>query len=105
MASTTNWASVRMNMATQGPVLTSVPKSRLASDFCLGSGWMRSRVVRKVMTKRTTQRSEEHTSELQSLRHLVCRLLLEKKETNPYSYGSPLHAATPPPHASRLSPV
>src|ERR1039458_10691960 len=24
-------------------------------------------------------RSEEHTSELQSLRHLVCRLLLEKK--------------------------
>src|SRR5947199_3485285 len=28
-----------------------------------------------------TARSEEHTSELQSLRHLVCRLLLEKKKT------------------------
>src|SRR5262245_62651346 len=27
------------------------------------------------------ERSEEHTSELQSLRHLVCRLLLEKKKT------------------------
>src|SRR5437899_2172544 len=27
-------------------------------------------------------RSEEHTSELQSLRHLVCRLLLEKKKGN-----------------------
>src|ERR1039458_10050489 len=27
----------------------------------------------------TSLRSEEHTSELQSLRHLVCRLLLEKK--------------------------
>src|SRR5947199_5890293 len=27
-------------------------------------------------------RSEEHTSELQSLRHLVCRLLLEKKKRN-----------------------
>src|ERR1035441_1288413 len=27
-------------------------------------------------------RSEEHTSELQSLRHLVCRLLLEKKTQN-----------------------
>src|ERR1039458_858013 len=27
----------------------------------------------------TLSRSEEHTSELQSLRHLVCRLLLEKK--------------------------
>src|ERR1035438_10587878 len=28
----------------------------------------------------TQDRSEEHTSELQSLRHLVCRLLLEKKK-------------------------
>src|SRR5262245_2856328 len=28
-----------------------------------------------------TLRSEEHTSELQSLRHLVCRLLLEKEKT------------------------
>src|SRR5205814_10588139 len=28
---------------------------------------------------RKRRRSEEHTSELQSLRHLVCRLLLEKK--------------------------
>src|SRR5258705_5336961 len=28
------------------------------------------------------KRSEEHTSELQSLRHLVCRLLLEKKNIN-----------------------
>src|SRR5437899_4678442 len=27
-----------------------------------------------------SDRSEEHTSELQSLRHLVCRLLLEKKK-------------------------
>src|SRR5258705_3579451 len=27
-----------------------------------------------------SKRSEEHTSELQSLRHLVCRLLLEKKK-------------------------
>src|SRR5258705_10164288 len=29
-------------------------------------------------------RSEEHTSELQSLRHLVCRLLLEKKKKISY---------------------
>src|SRR5437899_9688348 len=29
---------------------------------------------------RKLPRSEEHTSELQSLRHLVCRLLLEKKK-------------------------
>src|SRR5205814_7953599 len=31
-------------------------------------------------TDRAFDRSEEHTSELQSLRHLVCRLLLEKKK-------------------------
>src|ERR1035438_9038087 len=29
-------------------------------------------------------RSEEHTSELQSLRHLVCRLLLDKKNNKSY---------------------
>src|SRR2546429_4060866 len=29
-------------------------------------------------------RSEEHTSELQSRLHLVCRLLLEKKKTTPH---------------------
>src|SRR5438045_9721886 len=31
------------------------------------------------LSSRIAARSEEHTSELQSLRHLVCRLLLEKK--------------------------
>src|SRR2546425_9233019 len=31
-------------------------------------------------TMRMAQRSEEHTSELQSLAYLVCRLLLEKKK-------------------------
>src|SRR5258705_1427889 len=34
--------------------------------------------VASTLARRT--RSEEHTSELQSLRHLVCRLLLEKKK-------------------------
>src|SRR5438045_9528018 len=33
-----------------------------------------------VMIIPIANRSEEHTSELQSLRHLVCRLLLEKKK-------------------------
>src|SRR5439155_11280582 len=32
-------------------------------------------------SKATSYRSEEHTSELQSRGHLVCRLLLEKKKT------------------------
>src|SRR5258705_9256967 len=34
----------------------------------------------QVTKSRKAKRSEEHTSELQSLRHLVCRLLLEKKK-------------------------
>src|SRR5437899_7199801 len=36
----------------------------------------------KVFRFADAPRSEEHTSELQSLRHLVCRLLLEKKKRN-----------------------
>src|SRR2546423_11852746 len=32
--------------------------------------------------ERARRRSEEHTSELQSLAYLVCRLLLEKKKRN-----------------------
>src|ERR1039458_3071802 len=34
---------------------------------------------------REPSRSEEHTSELQSLRHLVCRLLLEKNKPTKYN--------------------
>src|SRR5260221_8588371 len=36
------------------------------------------------------QRSEEHTSELQSHSDLVCRLLLEKKNKNGFSVGNEL---------------
>src|SRR5438045_5168738 len=36
-------------------------------------------------------RSEEHTSELQSLRHLVCRLLLEKKKKDSHKRITGLH--------------
>src|SRR5690625_6541383 len=37
-------------------------------------------VVRESNTTNVANRSEEHTSELQSRGHLVCRLLLEKKK-------------------------
>src|SRR5258705_2780368 len=39
-----------------------------------------------VATNSLLIRSEEHTSELQSLRHLVCRLLLAKKKHEQESY-------------------
>src|SRR5436853_2853798 len=49
-------------------------------------------------------RSEEHTSELQSLRHLVCRLLLEKKKNTTSAPFGPLHQLNPmtstPAHSS-----
>src|SRR4051794_41760025 len=40
----------------------------------------RLRNVHRLSTQRRRNRSEEHTSELQSPVHLVCRLLLEKKQ-------------------------
>src|SRR5690554_7502596 len=39
---------------------------------------------KRKLTRRQAWRSEEHTSELQSRPHLVCRLLLEKKKQNIY---------------------
>src|SRR5258708_9350504 len=51
---------------------TSTPTTRCASARC--PRWRSSSCLRAV------SRSEEHTSELQSPDHLVCRLLLEKKK-------------------------
>src|ERR1035438_10853434 len=84
--------------------------TRTAREYtCRGSAaWFRtmSRCIRsckgsRLLEKRASVRSEEHTSELQSLRHLVCRLLLEKKkktttqrqtnrETQPRSQSHPI---------------
>src|SRR2546425_9234273 len=47
---------------------------REVAEPSLGFPWSRGRT--------TSKRSEEHTSELQSLAYLVCRLLLEKKKKN-----------------------
>src|SRR5689334_24671875 len=38
---------------------------------------------RPILSRARSRRSEEHTSELQSQFHLVCRLLLEKKKKKP----------------------
>src|SRR2546425_5357553 len=53
------------------------------------------------------ERSEEHTSELQSLAYLVCRLLLEKKKKNgvhvdpPYASNALLRVQHPPRRTDR----
>src|SRR3712207_7989305 len=43
-------------------------------------------LARRPVVRFQLQRSEEHTSELQSRQYLVCRLLLEKKKTNYAKY-------------------
>src|SRR2546422_5568324 len=55
-------------------------------DFCSSSSCQNSKPS-------FTTRSEEHTSELQSRLHLVCRLLLEKKKGVPQQTPEPLQDA------------
>src|SRR5262249_62357389 len=45
------------------------------------AGWLKSVLLSLARLHSLRDRSEEHTSELQSLTNLVCRLLLEKKKT------------------------
>src|SRR4051794_41552810 len=81
------------------PFSTFVINWSMSSDFmvpsCMREGWR-------------ARRSEEHTSELQSPVHLVCRLLLEKKKDTtggPPADHAVIHSATlvPPPHHLRLA--
>src|SRR5258708_12673088 len=48
-------------------------------------GWISSTPICTRPTRPARSRSEEHTSELQSPDHLVCRLLLEKKKTKKHT--------------------
>src|SRR5437016_11595337 len=48
--------------------------------FCAPDSKFRDRYGTSTKYNRAETRSEEHTSELQSLTNLVCRLLLEKKK-------------------------
>src|SRR2546425_7996516 len=70
MASTIPRASCSDNDAVAVKVLISL--------FSVPAGWTRVLDIRGGTV--TGHRSEEHTSELQSLAYLVCRLLLEKKK-------------------------
>src|SRR5437899_4729139 len=58
------------------PFLRMIATSRLYRA-CVSCSWLLA-----VGDPGCCGRSEEHTSELQSLRHLVCRVLLEKKKTD-----------------------
>src|SRR5947199_3907443 len=71
-------------MIRRPPRSTLFPYTTLFRSF-QKKGWTETQVVTRfwligAMLADEPERSEEHTSELQSLRHLVCRLLLEKKK-------------------------
>src|SRR3712207_6895009 len=77
---------------------TTLFRSPLASRLLLGDGhqglllatFAAYRPIPQVENGRGVEdRSEEHTSELQSRQYLVCRLLLEKKKTHPASQPLP----------------
>src|SRR5207253_9779542 len=75
------------------PISLSLRRRRSEGDRVLHLGVRRQRAhahpgtrwpdrPRRAAGRRRRTRSEEHTSELQSRGHLVCRLLLEKKKKN-----------------------
>src|SRR5437879_8605352 len=60
-------------------VFAPMPRARVRTATVVNPGDLLSMRTAK---RRSCQRSEEHTSELQSPLYLVCRLLLEKKKNN-----------------------
>src|SRR5260370_2149731 len=89
---------------------TTLFRSHLAKDDLVAWGWQPGE-GREPALGSALERSEEHTSELQSHLNLVCRLLLEKKkkypnhqthnltnsECRPYNRPPRLYAQSPPP--------
>src|SRR3989449_4995047 len=83
-------------MIRRPPRSTLFPYTTLFRSHCLARGSDPKRVMAELFGRATglckgkggsmhlvdAERSEEHTSELQSRLHLVCRLLLEKKKKN-----------------------
>src|SRR5438093_7424757 len=70
-------------MIRRPPRSTLFPYTTLFRSFLIGVRRWPTRGGRARSTASFTRpRSEEHTSELQSLTNLVCRLLLEKKKKN-----------------------
>src|SRR5256884_6737517 len=64
----------KMRLNSRGSVVLSVAASEVELQ--------KPRIYQMIDGKRRLIRSEEHTSELQSRLHLVCRLLLEKKKNS-----------------------
>src|SRR3712207_7380071 len=81
---------------------TTLFRSRLLRGSDGGAGRRRARRARRAARRprraarhgRPPERSEEHTSELQSRQYLVCRLLLEKKKQISWLSSGATHLKT-----------
>src|SRR2546421_4565506 len=76
-------------MIRRPPRSTLFPYTTLFRSFPDGNGGVARLMVKTLIPDAFDgPRSEEHTSELQSLAYLVCRLLLEKKKKNNHARTS-----------------
>src|SRR2546422_7328773 len=66
-------------------ISTSTNSWQAAAPPCRSTG--KPSTPSKRWASKSTLRSEEHTSELQSRLHLVCRLLLEKKKNRSHTHA------------------
>src|SRR5262245_64299079 len=79
-----------MTISKEVMIKQSKPSTEMKTKICLLASLAFAAICPSMLAQETSAagsvygpkagRSEEHTSELQSLRHLVCRLLLEKKK-------------------------
>src|SRR2546425_5326435 len=81
---TTLFRSYRADVAIKGGTIVEVGKIRGAAAATIDADgrFVAPGIIDLHTHYDATKRSEEHTSELQSLAYLVCRLLLEKKKNN-----------------------
>src|SRR5437899_1664159 len=76
--------NARPHTRTPGCVTSGTPLQAGASNTCTCDGqWAPRACWSREFHAALSLRSEEHTSELQSLRHLVCRLLLSRAPRSP----------------------
>src|SRR5262245_62789737 len=82
-STTSSIASCSCSKSREPTIFRSTSARAKASPFSISRHCSRVFLARR-SNRASRRRSEEHTSELQSLRHLVCRLLLEKKKYTTY---------------------
>src|SRR5262245_63043575 len=77
-----SWYGLVVGICPRNTCLSTASRFRAASSTSVSTSTGTAGSCSSKGSARTSiSRSEEHTSELQSLRHLVCRLLLEKKKS------------------------